>query len=83
MTTANELTCQELIELVTEYLEGTLSPTERARFDAHLGTCAGCRTWLEQMRRTIRTLGKLTEESIPPESKQELLQLFRNWKKVS
>ena len=81
MTTSNQLSCQELVELVTEYLEEALPPTERVRFEAHLATCAGCRTFLEQMRRTIRALGKLTEDSIPEKSKEELLRDFRNWKR--
>ena len=72
------LTCQELVELVTEYLEGTLSPADRFRFEEHLKTCPYCVIYLEQMRQTIRTLGRLPEESIPEE---ELLQAFREWKK--
>ncbi len=76
----NELTCQELVELVTEYLEGTLDPIERARFEAHVAECDGCRIYLQQMQQTIRACGMLAEEAIAPEAKQELLQLFRNWK---
>ncbi len=72
--------CKELVELVTEYLEGTLPEPERARFEAHLGTCLGCRNYLKQMEQTIHTLGKLTEETLPPQSKVELLQVFKNWK---
>ncbi|MBI4278178.1 MAG: zf-HC2 domain-containing protein [Armatimonadetes bacterium] len=81
MTTSNELTCQELVELVTEYLEGMLSPEERARFDAHLAICSGCRTYLEQFRQMIRTLGRLTEASVPPQARDELLMVFRHWKR--
>jgi predicted anti-sigma-YlaC factor YlaD len=80
MTTPNSLTCQEPVELVTEYLEGTLLPAERARFEEHLAVCPGCRIYLDQMRQTIHTLGKLTEESIAPETRQSLLQIFRDWK---
>ncbi|HLA24128.1 MAG TPA: zf-HC2 domain-containing protein [bacterium] len=75
-----EMTCQELVELVTEYLEGTLAPSERQRFEAHLGRCDGCTTYLEQMRQLIAALGRLTEESIPEQVKQDLLQAFRDWK---
>ena len=75
-----EMTCQELVELVTEYLEGTLAPSERQRFEAHLGRCDGCTTYLEQMRQLIAALGWLTEESIPEQVKQNLLQAFRDWK---
>ncbi len=72
--------CNELVELVTEYLEGTLPDSERIRFETHLGTCSGCRNYLKQMEQTIRTLGKLTEENLSPQSKDELLQVFKNWK---
>lgn len=81
MTAVDELTCKELVELVTEYLEGTLSPAERTRFEAHLKICDGCSRYLEHMRRTIRLVGKLSEETIAPEAEQALLQVFRNWKK--
>ena len=76
------LSCRELVELVTEYLEGTLPPDERARFEAHLSECPYCRIYLEQMRRTIRTLGMLTEDAIQPEARDELLHLFREWRRA-
>jgi predicted anti-sigma-YlaC factor YlaD len=77
----DELTCKELVELVTDYLEGALTPAERARFDAHLAGCRGCRAYLDQMRRTIRMLGTLTEESVPTEARERLLRTFRDWKR--
>jgi anti-sigma factor RsiW len=78
--TTQNLVCREFVELITEYLEGTLPTEERARFDAHLAQCSDCRTYLEQMRQTLRTLGRLTEESMPPHARDELLRVFRNWK---
>ena len=78
---AGELTCQELVELVTDYLEGALSAMERARFEAHLTECDLCPEYLEQMRQTIRTCARLTEESLPPQAKHDLLELFRSWKR--
>ncbi len=80
MTTANELSCQELVELVTEYLEGTLSADERARFEAHLATCGHCNRYLEQMRQTIRTLRSLPEDALAPDARDELLRAFRSWR---
>jgi predicted anti-sigma-YlaC factor YlaD len=80
MTTSGELACQELVELVTDYLEGTLPTAERARFEEHLQGCSGCRAYLEQMRQTIRMLHRLTEDALAPEAKEELLRVFRNWK---
>lgn len=82
MLNNNELNCKELVELVTEYFEGTLPPAERERFEAHLGTCSACTNYLQQMRQTIHTLGKLTEETIAPQTRDELLQVFKNWKKA-
>ena len=81
MANAEEMSCKELVEIITEYLEGTLPPAERARFEAHLAVCPGCQTYLDQMRQTVRALGRLTEQSIPPQARQELLQVFRHWKK--
>lgn len=74
------LTCREFVEIVTEYLEGTLSPRERERFEAHLAVCPGCQIYLEQIRETIRLSGKLTEDSISLDAQSELLRAFRDWK---
>lgn len=77
---SSEMTCQELVELVTEYLEGALAPSDRLRFDAHLRTCPGCTAYIEQMRTTIRVLGKLSQESLSENAQRELLATFRTWK---
>lgn len=74
------MNCKELVELVTDYLEGKLPLTERQQFEAHLSGCAGCRNYLDQMRTTIRLSGRLTEDHLSSESKDTLLQVFRNWK---
>jgi predicted anti-sigma-YlaC factor YlaD len=73
------LTCQELVEIITEYLEQKLPTAERVRFEAHLAGCTGCRNYLNQMQKTIRLVGHLSEETIPAESQDELLQLFHGW----
>ena len=80
-SSTDDLPCQELVELVTEYLEDRLPATERARFEAHLAICSGCRTYLEQMRQTIRSLGRLSEESIDDDAKSRLLAAFRDWRR--
>jgi anti-sigma factor RsiW len=77
----DDLPCQELVELVTDYLEGRLPAPERVRFEAHLALCSGCRTYLEQMRQAVRALGRLAEGSIQPEAKQRLLAAFRDWRR--
>ena len=81
MSITDDLACQELVELVTEYLEGTLPPAERARFEEHVAVCASCRHYLEQMHQTVRTVGRLSVDSIAPEAKQNLLKAFRNWQR--
>ena len=74
------LTCQELVDLVTEYLENALGADARARFELHLGICPGCIDYLEQIRATIQATGQLREESLPPEVREALLQAFRTWR---
>lgn len=78
---SEDLTCAELVELVTEYFEGTLSPAERRRFDEHLGLCPGCVNYVEQMRGTVALVGKLCEEDFAPEARDRLLLAFRDWKR--
>ena len=74
------VTCKELVELVTEFFEGTMPREERLRFEEHIAVCPPCRTHLEQMRETINLLGTLTEESISPQAEEQLLRAFRDWK---
>ena len=81
MSIPSEMACKELVELVTEYLEGTLSPVDRRRFEDHLKDCDPCTTYLDQMRQTIRTLGRLTEEDLSKDARQDFLRIFRDWKK--
>ena len=75
----DDLACQELVEIINEYLDGALPPDERERLEAHLEICEGCRRYLDQMRTTIRVLGTLTVESLDPIAKDQLLQFFRAW----
>ena len=77
--TYEELSCQELVELVTDYFEGALPEELHARFDEHIAHCTGCSTYVEQMRLTIAATGTLTRESISPEAERTLLAAFRNW----
>jgi anti-sigma factor RsiW len=73
------MSCRELVEVITDYLEGTMGGTDRARFEAHLEECPYCVTYLEQMRETLDALGKISEESVPLEVRDQLLQAFRGW----
>jgi predicted anti-sigma-YlaC factor YlaD len=83
MQTEDELSCQQVVELVTNYLENALLPEMRERLDAHIAECSGCVRYFEQMQLTIAMLHQIARESVFPATKQELLQLFRDWKKGS
>ncbi len=77
--TERALTCHEVIDILTDYLEEALPAEERRRVEEHLATCDGCTAYLETMRETIRLTGMLTEEQIPVEQKEQLLDAFRDW----
>jgi anti-sigma factor RsiW len=77
------VTCIELVELVTDYLEGSLPTDDRARFDEHVSGCEGCTMYVEQFRITIRLTGMLTEERIAPDARVALLDAFRDWRATS
>lgn len=79
MRPARELTCQEVVELVTAYLDGALGRRERKRFEKHLALCDGCTTYLEQMRETIG-ITRRVELQLPAELEQKLLEAFREWR---
>jgi anti-sigma factor RsiW len=74
-----ELACQDIVELVTAYLEHDLAPGDRERFEEHLVFCDGCSTYLEQMRATISATGRLQRVALPAELEQRLLEAFRGW----
>lgn len=82
MRLEDDLTCQELVELVTDYHEGALSARDRQRFEEHVVFCDGCASFLEGMRRTIEVTGRrLREEDLLPELQQELVAAFRGWRR--
>ena len=74
------LSCQELVELVTDYVEGALSRRNRKRFDVHISTCEHCTLYLEQLRQTIVLTGTLREAGVRPEARDALLAQFAQWK---
>jgi anti-sigma factor RsiW len=78
--TYEELSCVELVELVTDYLEGALPDELHQRFEAHIAHCSGCQTYLEQMRATILATGTLAPDSLSPEAESALLDAFRGWR---
>jgi anti-sigma factor RsiW len=80
VTSTEPLTCQELVELVTDYLEDALPAAERARFDSHLDECDRCLTYLHQLRTTLDLLGRLLPEDLGAGVERALLHAFRAWK---
>jgi anti-sigma factor RsiW len=72
--------CNELVELVTAYLDGALDPDTRARFDAHLLDCVGCENYLQQFRETVRTVGKITDNELDPAFRNRLLDAFKDFR---
>jgi anti-sigma factor RsiW len=75
-----ELTCKELVEVVTNYLEERMPAEQRLLFEEHVAFCDWCQTYVEQMRATVRLTGTLREEDIAPEARDGLLRVFRDWK---
>ena len=78
---ADHLSCQEVVELVTEYLERSLPVEDASLFEQHLNFCEGCVWYVHQLRATVETLGELHEEDISPEVKDRLVDAFRDWKR--
>ena len=77
MADDNTISCQEFVELVTDYLENNLLAEVRQLFDEHRQICPGCETYFEQIQQTIGTLRHIGEEQVSPEAKQKLLLAFR------
>ena len=73
------VSCQEVVELVSDYLEQALPPGERARFERHLDDCPHCVTYLHQLRATVAATGRLCEGDLEEDAREELLRAFRDW----
>ncbi len=79
---SRELTCQEIVEVVTDYVEDAMPPEDRRRFEHHLSYCPGCVTYVEQIREVIRLTGEMPrEESLPADLRAGLVSQFRDWKR--
>ena len=74
------MNCRQVVELMTDYLEGALSAVERARFEDHIAGCDGCRAYLAQLRTARTIVGRLAEEPVPAAVEKELLEAFRSWR---
>jgi anti-sigma factor RsiW len=75
------MNCRQVVELMTDYIEGTLAPAERARFEDHIAGCDGCTAYLEQMRITRRIVGRLADVPMPQSVERDLVEAFRNWRR--
>ena len=73
------MNCDELVELVTAYLDGALDPETERRFVEHVAACDGCDRYLDQIRHTVRSLGALPVQSLPARARDSLLAAFRDW----
>jgi anti-sigma factor RsiW len=82
-TPTNALSCRELVELVTDYIEGVLDQPTRSRFEEHIATCDGCTEYVEQMRETIRLVGHVDETQLSTEARTKLMAAFEDWKNTS
>ena len=76
----HDLLCRQAVELVTDYLEGSLPRRARKRFEAHLAGCPHCTEYLAQMRETIRLAGRLEPEDLTPQQRDEFVELYRRWR---
>jgi len=75
-----DLVCQQVVELVTDYLEGGLRDPARRRFEKHLAGCPHCTEYLAQIRETIRVAGRVTPEDLTPQMRDDLTDLYRRWR---
>jgi hypothetical protein len=76
----DDLTCRELVEVVTDFVEGAMSDADRARFERHLGTCAGCTAVMSQFRTAIEVTGRLTEDQVSEDQRDAMREVFRRWR---
>jgi len=76
-----DLVCQQAVELVTDYLEGTLDAITTERFEQHMAICPGCETYLNQMRETAARLGEIPVETLPEQVQATLLSAFRDFRR--
>jgi anti-sigma factor RsiW len=78
---AEHMTCQEVVELVTDYLEAELAAERTALFEMHLNFCDGCVWYVDQLRMTVAAVGRISEDDVPAQTRERLLTAFRDWKR--
>jgi anti-sigma factor RsiW len=75
-----DVVCREAVELVTDYLEDTLSPAQRRRFEAHLEHCPDCSEYLAQMRAVVALAGRITPDDLTPRMREGFITVYRRWR---
>lgn len=75
------ITCREVVELVSDYLERAMTVRETALFEQHLLTCDGCVSYVDQLQHTINAVGRISEEDVPADAREKLMNAFREWKR--
>ncbi len=81
MSSPRSITCRELTEVLTDYLEGVMPRKDRARFEVHLAICDGCATYVDHMRQVIATVHELRAEDVEATAPDDLLEAFRAWRR--
>ena len=76
------MNCRQVVELMTDYLEGNLNARDRGRFEEHIAGCDGCRAYLAQLRTTRDVVGKMADEPMPASVERDLIEAFRNWRRA-
>ncbi len=77
-----DLTCQELVEVITDYFDGAMSDADRGRFERHLNECSGCQAVVSQFRTAIEITGRLTEEQVSDAQRDAMRDVFRRWRET-
>ena len=77
---ADDLTCKELVEVITDYFDGAMGDVDRARFERHVAECSGCTAVVSQFRTTIEVAGRLTEEAVASDQREAMRDVFRRWR---
>lgn len=78
----DDLSCRELVEVITDYFDGAMSDGQRARLERHLGECSGCQAVVSQFRTTIEVTGRLTEDQVSEEQREAMRDVFRRWREA-
>jgi anti-sigma factor RsiW len=76
----HDINCAKAVSLVTDYLDGTLTHTERARFEAHMAECDNCTEHIEQIQVTVAAAGRVRDDDLDPQVREDLLNLYRRWR---